>query len=137
MQRLYEETESEFTRKRIRAFMTRVPCQVCQGARLKPEILAVTIRTGETELNIHQFSELTIEAAAQFIARLDLTEQQRKIVADVLREIESRLQFLVEVGLDYLTLEPRKRHTFRRRSAAHPAGDADRLGSGRRSLRAR
>ncbi|HEX8078139.1 MAG TPA: excinuclease ABC subunit UvrA, partial [Chthoniobacterales bacterium] len=72
MERLYAETESEFTRNRIRAFMTRVPCQTCNGARLKPEILAVTIcsrfpagsaRESE-ELNIHQFSELTIDAAA-------------------------------------------------------------------------
>ncbi len=119
MQRLYEETESEFTRKRIRAFMTRVPCQVCHGARLKPEILAVTIRTADTELNIHQFSELTIEAAAQFIARLELDEQQRKIVSDVLREIESRLQFLVEVGLDYLTLN--------RESGTLSGGEAQRI----------
>ena len=66
MQRLYEETESEFTRNRIRAFMTRVPCKICGGARLKPEILAVTIKIGDgRELNIHQFSELTIDAAAQ------------------------------------------------------------------------
>ena len=70
MQRLYEQTESEFTRNRIRAFMTRVPCKTCSGARLKPEILAVTIKdsTGR-ELNIHQFSELTIEAARDILRR--------------------------------------------------------------------
>ncbi len=73
MQRLYEETESEFTRNRIRAFMTRVPCQTCHGARLKPEILAVTIKDADgRELNIHQFSELTIEAAAAIHRRLEL-----------------------------------------------------------------
>src|SRR3954467_10732504 len=78
MERLYAETESEFTRNRIRSFMTRVPCQTCHGARLKPEILAVTIKDSEgTELNIHQFSELTIDAAADYIRRLALTEQQR------------------------------------------------------------
>ena len=55
MQRLYEETESEFTRNRIRAFMTRVPCKTCSGARLKPEILAVTIKDRHgRELNIHR-----------------------------------------------------------------------------------
>ena len=138
MQRLYEETESEFTRNRIRSFMTRVPCHTCHGARLKPEILAVTIRgacvslaqnrgdeerkpeacaTGE--LNIHRFSELTIEAAAQFIARLALTEQQRKIVTEVIREIESRLQFLLEVGLGYLTLN--------RESGTLSGGEAQRI----------
>src|SRR5437868_202983 len=61
MQRLYAETESEFTRNRIRSFMTREPCQVCSGARLRPEILAVTIRDqSDRELNIYQFSKLTI-----------------------------------------------------------------------------
>ncbi len=136
MQRLYEETESEFTRHRIRAFMTRVPCHTCRGARLKPEILAVTIRAGganlppreetrirelrsTTELNIHQFCELTIDGAAKFIARLTLTEQQRKIAGDVLREIESRLQFLIEVGLDYLTLN--------RESGTLSGGEAQRI----------
>jgi excinuclease ABC subunit A len=103
MQRLYEQTQSEFTRNRIRAFMTRERCKVCGGARLKPEILGVTIR-GATELNIHQFSEQTVEEALRFAKALELTAQQRVIVADVVREIQSRLQFLVEVGLGYLTL---------------------------------
>src|SRR6266571_4921321 len=88
MQRLYEQTQSEFTRNRIRAFMTREPCKVCRGARLRPEILAVTIsavipsknaspaRTCVSirddqlrELNIHQFTELTVEEAAEFISQ--------------------------------------------------------------------
>ncbi len=120
MERLYEETESEFTRNRIRAFMTRVPCQTCKGARLKPEILAVTIKdSGGRELNIHQFSELTIEAAAEYVRRLALTEQQRHIVAEVVREIDSRLQFLVEVGLNYLSLN--------RESGTLSGGEAQRI----------
>jgi len=118
MQRLYEQTESEFTRNRIRAFMTREPCKVCGGARLKPEILAVTIR-GATELNIHQFSEQTIEEAVRFVGELELTGQQRVIVADVVREIQSRLQFLVEVGLGYLTLN--------RESGTLSGGEAQRI----------
>src|SRR5437773_1465023 len=90
MQRLYEETQSEFTRNRIRSFMTREPCKVCNRARLKPEILAVTIKDrNQRELNIHQFSELTIEAAARFISDLELTPQQQTIVSDVMREIQS------------------------------------------------
>src|SRR5207248_1561357 len=112
MQRLYEETESEFTRNRIRSFMTREPCKVCRGARLRPEILAVTIsakpgnetRT-ERPLNIHQFTELTVEAAAGFISQIALSTQQMQIASEVVREIESRLQFLLEVGLGYLTLD--------------------------------
>jgi len=143
MERLYHETESEFTRNRIRAFMTRVPCQTCQGARLKPEILGVTIcsrfpvgstresdesrdpasptgrRLQKQELNIHQFSELTIDAAGDYIRGLSLTEQQRFIAAEVVREIDSRLQFLREVGLNYLSLN--------RESGTLSGGEAQRI----------
>src|SRR5882762_7552501 len=120
MQRLYEQTQSEFTRNRIRSFMTYEPCKVCNGARLKPEILAVTIKDRQArEVNIHQLSELTTEAAARFIAALELTAQQKKIVMDVVREIQSRLQFLVEVGLGYLTLN--------RQSGTLSGGEAQRI----------
>jgi len=120
MQRLYEETQSEFTRNRIRSFMTREPCKVCNGARLKPEVLAVTIKDrNQRELNIHEFSELTIEAAARFVGDLELTAQQHTIVIDVVREIQSRLQFLVEVGLGYLTLN--------RQSGTLSGGEAQRI----------
>ncbi len=120
MQRLYEQTQSEFTRNRIRSFMTREPCKVCNGARLKPEILAVTIRDRDgRELNIHQFSELTVEAAARFIGALEMTSQQQNIATDVVREIQSRLQFLVEVGLGYLTLD--------RQSGTLSGGEAQRI----------
>src|SRR5438270_8245838 len=153
MQRLYEETESEFTRNRIRSFMTREPCKVCRGARLRPEILAVTVKrsvnprenaspartqgsrvsklqgnaTGSLdvarddggELNIHQFTELTVEEAAQFISQIALSPQQRQIASEVVREIESRLQFLLEVGLGYLTLD--------RESGTLSGGEAQRI----------
>jgi excinuclease ABC subunit A len=130
MQRLYDQTQSEFTRNRIRAFMTRVPCKVCGGARLKPEILAVTIKARPTsaeatagkkgrELNIHQFSEQTTEAAACYIDNLDLIAAKKKVVADVVREIQSRLQFMVEVGLGYLTLN--------RESGTLSGGEAQRI----------
>ncbi|PYJ20957.1 MAG: excinuclease ABC subunit A, partial [Verrucomicrobia bacterium] len=120
MQRLYEQTQSEFTRNRIRSFMTREPCKVCNGARLKPEILGVTIKDRNAcELNIHQFSELTIEAAAGFISDLELSAHQQVIVNDVVREIQSRLQFLVEVGLGYLTLN--------RQSGTLSGGEAQRI----------
>src|SRR6476620_3591103 len=144
MQRLYEETESEFTRNRIRSFMTREPCKVCRGARLRPEILAVTIcsrfalqnaalgndhdgmasPTGrrlqeECELNIYQFTELTVEDAADFISKIELSSQQKQIASEVVREIESRLQFLLEVGLGYLTLD--------RESGTLSGGEAQRI----------
>jgi excinuclease ABC subunit A len=120
MQRLYDQTQSEFTRNRIRAFMTRVPCKVCGGARLKPEILGVTIkdRSGR-ELNIHQFSEQTTEAAGRYIDSLELTAAQKKVVTEVVREIQSRLQFMVEVGLGYLTLN--------RESGTLSGGEAQRI----------
>jgi excinuclease ABC subunit A len=120
MQHLYEQTQSEFTRNRIRSFMSYEPCKVCKGARLKPEILAVTIKNRDAcELNIHQLSELTTAAAARFIAALDLTSQQHTIVRDVIREIQSRLQFLVEVGLGYVTLN--------RQSGTLSGGEAQRI----------
>jgi excinuclease ABC subunit A len=146
MQRLFEETESEFTRNRIRSFMTREPCKVCRGARLRPEILAVTVcsrvpagsaeengppagaasPTGRRlqareryELNIHQFTELTVEDAADFISKIELSSQQKQIVSEVVREIQSRLQFLLEVGLGYLTLD--------RESGTLSGGEAQRI----------
>lgn len=120
MQRLYEQTQSEFTRNRIRSFMTPETCKVCSGARLKPEILAVTIKNRHgRELNIHQFTQLTIESADWFVSNLELTAHQRGIVTDVVREIQSRLKFLVEVGLDYLTLD--------RQSGTLSGGEAQRI----------
>src|SRR6187200_1558923 len=130
MQRLYEQTESEFTRNRIRAFMTRETCKVCGGARLKPEILAVTIKARPAsteatagrlhrELNIHQFSQQNVEDALRFVADLDLSDQQQTITTDVVREIRSRLQFLMEVGLGYLTLN--------RESGTLSGGEAQRI----------
>jgi len=120
LQRLYEQTESEFTRSRIRAFMNRALCSVCHGARLKPEILAVTIseQNGRTA-NIHQFCELTIAEAAQFVRQIKVSAQQRAIVSEVLHEISSRLEFLLEVGLDYLTLN--------RESGTLSGGEAQRI----------
>ena len=120
IQRLYEETQSEFTRNRLRAFMTREPCKVCGGARLKPEILSATIKDRHAcELNIHQISEQTIEAAARYLEDLDLSAQQRLIVNEVVHEIQSRLQFLIEVGLGYLTLN--------RESGTLSGGEAQRI----------
>jgi len=120
IERLYEETRSELTRNRIRAFMTREPCKVCGGARLKPEILSATIKDRHArELNIHQVSEQTIETAARYLEDLDLSAQQRLIVNEVVHEIQSRLQFLIEVGLGYLTLN--------RESGTLSGGEAQRI----------
>jgi excinuclease ABC subunit A len=124
MQRLYETTESEFTRNRIRAYMGRRLCSVCRGARLKPEILAVTV-TGEVqgqgavELNIQQLCRMAISDAARFVESLHLSEQQKFIVSEVRREVLARLGFLLEVGLGYLNLD--------RESGTLSGGEAQRI----------
>ena len=105
MQRLYEQTDSEFTKNRIRGYMSRRICSVCDGARLRPEILAVTVRGEGREFSIRELCGSTILEARSFLGALELTEQQRFIVNEVLREILARLNFLSEVGLGYLTLD--------------------------------
>ncbi|HEX4085016.1 MAG TPA: excinuclease ABC subunit UvrA [Chthoniobacteraceae bacterium] len=128
MQHLFDETESELTRNRLRQYMSRRECSVCRGARLRPEILAVTIRgmlpqdggaPVETELNIRQLCGLTVGDAREFVERLILTPQQQIIVAEVTREILARLGFLVEVGLAYLNLD--------RESGTLSGGEAQRI----------
>ena len=128
MQRLYDDTESELTRNRLRQYMSRRECSVCRGARLRPEILAVTIRgllskDGEppaaAELNIRQLCGLTVADARDFVEHLILKTQQQVIVAEVTREILARLGFLVEVGLGYLNLD--------RESGTLSGGEAQRI----------
>lgn len=119
LQELYEATESEVNRQRIRQFMSRHTCSVCQGARLKPEILAVTVRSDDRELNIHQFCQLAIDDSGRFLRELVLTEQQQFITTEVRRELINRVSFLVEVGLGYLSLD--------RESGTLSGGEAQRI----------
>ena len=126
LQNLYDTTDSEFTRQRIRQYMSRRTCSACRGARLKPEILAVTIRSdalGDAgllgERNIHAFCQLTIADARRFIEEMALNEQERFITSEVRREITARLAFLVEVGLGYLSLD--------RESGTLSGGEAQRI----------
>jgi len=99
--RRHRETESDEAREDISEFMTSRPCPACRGARLKPEALAV--RVGEK--NIHEVTGLTIREAAVFLKNLELTSREQQIARQVLKEIDNRLGFLVNVGLDYLTLD--------------------------------
>ena len=98
--RKHDETESDWSRERYQAYMREIPCPVCDGARLKPEVLAV--RVGG--LSIAQLCELPISEARDFLSDLDLTGQAAQIAGSVLAEINARLGFLVDVGLDYLSL---------------------------------
>ncbi|HAA90026.1 MAG: UvrABC system protein A, partial [Thermoanaerobacterales bacterium 50_218] len=99
--RRYQEADSEEAREEISEFMASRPCPVCQGARLRPESLAVTVG-GK---NIWEVTRLTIAEALEFFRNLKLTPREMQIAHQILKEIEARLGFLINVGLDYLTLD--------------------------------
>lgn len=100
VERRYRETASEYTRQEYETFMRVTPCKVCHGQRLKPEILAVTIG-GK---NIAEITDFSISELSEFMENLNLTPRQEKIGELVLKEIRARIGFLMDVGLDYLTL---------------------------------
>ncbi|PKQ28025.1 MAG: excinuclease ABC subunit UvrA [Candidatus Anoxymicrobium japonicum] len=100
LQRRYRDTESEMSRQRIGMFMSDKPCPLCEGARLRPESLAVTVGG----LNIAELSGLTIDGAVGFVKGLKLDARQKTIAGRLLKEVRARLEFLMDVGLDYLTL---------------------------------
>ncbi len=99
--RRYRETESEEVRDDITEFMTSRPCPDCHGARLKPEALAVRLN----DRNIDEVTRLTIREARNFFNSLQLNNREQQISRQILKEIDNRLGFLVNVGLDYLTLD--------------------------------
>ncbi len=131
LHRLYVETDSEFTKNRIKTFMSPQPCDACDGRRLKPEILAVTLGGAAFTTtvpgkgikvagrSIMDVCGLSVDGALEFFAGLKLTEFERKIAEDVVREISARLNFLKNVGLGYLTLD--------RESGTLSGGEAQRI----------
>jgi excinuclease ABC subunit A len=149
LKRLYEESESEFTRNRLKGFMSPQPCDACGGKRLKPEILAVTLGDVEMSarfsasrldpqwidnqklesknhrpvsipgLSIMDVCALSIDEADEFFVALKLTEFQQKVAGEVIKEIRSRLRFMRNVGLGYLTLD--------RESGTLSGGEAQRI----------
>ena len=133
VKRRHGETDSDWSRERYEGYMREVPCPVCKGARLKPESLAVLIG-GQS---IADVSRLAIGEAAHFLDTVDFTERERQIAERVIKEINARLGFLLDVGLDYLSLVPTGRHAVRWRGAADPARDPDRLRPRRGPLRPR
>jgi excinuclease ABC subunit A len=146
MERLYVESESEFTRNRLKAFMSPQFCDACQGKRLRPEILAVTLGDKSLEskvsglesearvdlrlkaqdsrlripgLSIMDVCLLSVNKADEFFSKLKLTEFQLKIAGEVIKEVRARLGFLKNVGLGYLTLN--------RESGSLSGGEAQRI----------
>ena len=113
--RKHDETESERSKERYEGYMREVPCPVCRGTRLKPEVLAV--RVGER--SIAELCDLPVGEARAALKALDLTGQARRIAGGVLTEIDARLGFLVDVGLDYLSLS--------RGAATLSGGEAQRI----------
>ena len=101
VQRRYDETESEFVKAELDKYMSDRPCPACNGARLKPESLAVTV----ADRSIAQTCALSVTQAVAFFEAMDLSEREHTIARGVLKEIRERLQFMIDVGLDYLTLD--------------------------------
>ena len=113
--RRWENTTSEYVKTRLHGYLSEQPCRSCQGTRLRPEAIAVTVG-GE---NIHQLTSLSIERAQKFFNNLRLDEERSLIAAQVLKEIKARLKFMVDVGLGYLTLN--------RTSSTLAGGEAQRI----------
>ncbi|WP_068692753.1 excinuclease ABC subunit UvrA [Thermobifida halotolerans] len=100
VRRRHSESDSDFVRERLQGYMRVVPCPACQGSRLKPDVLAVTVGGR----SIAEVSALPLNECARFLGSLELSERDRVIAAQVLKEINARLGFLLDVGLDYLSL---------------------------------
>src|SRR2546423_3839059 len=101
VERRHSQAESDTQRDRLEQYMREVPCRACKGARLKPETLAVTVGG----INIWQLTTMSIRDTLGFVEALELSDRERMIAERLLKEIRERLGFLVDVGLDYLTLE--------------------------------
>jgi excinuclease ABC subunit A len=100
LERRYQETNSDYIKSKMQEYMSIIPCQTCHGKRLKPEVLAVTV-SGK---NIAEFSDMSIREAQRFINSFVLSTKDTAIAKQIVKEVKARLNFLVDVGLDYLTL---------------------------------
>ena len=115
MERRYMETKSENQKEYYESFMSNIPCPECEGKRLKKESLAVTVG-GK---NIYEISAMSISEAVEFFRNLELTDREKLIASQILKEINARLKFLMDVGLNYLTLH--------RATATLSGGEAQRI----------
>jgi len=115
LERRHSDAESDRAREQIEGYMREVPCPACDGARLRPASLAVTI----ADKSIYEVGELSISKAAAFLGALELSERDRLIAERVVKEVNERMRFLLDVGLDYLNLN--------RSSATLAGGEAQRI----------
>ena len=115
VERRYRETGSEFSKAEYERYMSITPCDMCHGMRLKKESLAVTV----ADKNIYEITSISIGALKDFLGGMELTKQQHLIADSIIREIKARVGFLVEVGLDYLSLS--------RATATLSGGEAQRI----------
>jgi excinuclease ABC subunit A len=115
LKRRHSETESDWSREQVESYMRSVPCPKCEGARLKPATLAVKIN----ELSIAEVCNMPISESAKFLAGLELSERDRMIAERVVKEVNARMSFLLDVGLDYLNLS--------RSAATLAGGEAQRI----------
>jgi excinuclease ABC subunit A len=115
LMRRWKATDSEYVKARLHSYFGELPCNACQGARLRPEAIAVTVG----DKNIRQLSTLSIEQAQKFFDKLKLENEKAVIAEQILKEIKLRLGFMVDVGLGYLTLD--------RRSGTLAGGEAQRI----------
>jgi len=115
LNRRWNTTDSEFVKERLHSFLSEQPCQSCNGSRLRPEAISVTVGGR----NIHELTALSTEKALEFFNHLELDKEKALIGAAVLKEVRVRLRFMVDVGLGYLTLD--------RRSSTLAGGEAQRI----------
>ncbi|GAA3869388.1 excinuclease ABC subunit UvrA [Saccharothrix violaceirubra] len=120
LERRQEQTESEYMREKYEGYMREVPCPVCQGTRLKPEILAVTLHHGDKgDRSIAEVCAMSVAECSEFLDGLKLGKREAMIAGAVLKEIQARLHFLLDVGLNYLSLD--------RASGTLSGGEAQRI----------
>jgi len=120
LERRQEQTESDYMREKYEGYMREVPCPVCQGTRLKPEILAVTLHHGRKgDKSIAEVCAMSVAECSEFLDGLELAKREAMIAGAVLKEIQARLHFLLDVGLNYLSLD--------RASGTLSGGEAQRI----------
>ena len=119
LKRRFEESESEFVKERLLAYMSATPCPACAGRRLRPAALAVKLRSGTLDASVAEVTAMSIERALGLFASLTLGAMQAQVAQPILKEIDARLGFLASVGLGYLTLD--------RSSGTLSGGEAQRI----------